>query len=649
MKKFSLVALLCILCTLQGCVKKPPIAAPTEPESVTTPTVEPNSSSDSTGMQTKFPNPGPFKVVTLKNSDGTIEELLQSRGDVGQRGGILRVSTFGTQGPKTFNPWVSSDVESSGIGLLMFERLVDIDPWTGQPYPRLAKSIAVSPDHLEYTFVLRKGLKWSDGKPITADDVVFTFDKVVKEGFGNSSHRDVISVYDEYPKVWKLDDLTIKFKTSRPFAPFLTAIQSIPIAPKHVIEPQTRKPVDEFPRLWNVDMDPQQMVVSGPFKLHRYLPSQRVELRRNPLYGMVDSKGERLPYLDQFHVNFVPDQGTMILKFIGNEIDFLDVRGVRGIDAAILKRQEKSGNFTMYNLGADDGTYFLMFNLNQRKNPKNGKFYLDPKKQKWFNNLHFRQAVSHAISRSQLVSNVLRGVGMPLFTAEPTSSLFYNSNLKGFPQDMELAKSLLEKGGFKLRNGDLYDADGNHIEFTLQTNAGNLTREGICNHIKDELKKLGIKVNFQPIDFNLLVAKTEDTLDWDAVVMALSGSRLEPYEGANVWKSNGRLHMFDQRLPNSKGTVVVNDARPWEKEIDRLFDLGATTFDPQKRKDCYWKYQEIVYEQQPYIYLVSILDLTAMRNTIGNYKPMPWGINYTPKGSLHNIEEIYAKAGGGKQ
>lgn len=569
-------------------------------------------------------------------------EYLQARGDVGEFGGTMRVTTFGG-GPKTFNPWDASDVPSGGLALLMFDRLVDIDPWTGKPFPKLAKSFSVSKDNLEYTFVLRKGLKWSDGHPLTADDVVFTFRDLVGAGFGNTSNRDVISVYGMFPEVTKVDDLTVKFKTAKPFAPFLIAVHSIPIAPKHVMEQYTKKPRDEFRQVWGVTMDPKKMVSSGPFILDHYVPSQRVVLKRVDTYGMVDKQGRQLPYLSKFVETIVPDQNTMILKFLGKECELLDVRAVRGIDAAMLKQKEKLLNFTLYNLGADDGTYFLMFNMNRRVNPKNKKPYVDPIKQKWFNNLYFRQAVSHAINRKQIVSNVLRGVGVPLFTAESTSSLYHNAKLQPFPQDLQLAKSLLEKGGFVMKGDRLHDAEGHPVEFILQTNAGNTTRESICNHIKDVLKTLGIKVNFQPIDFNILVGKTEDTLDWEGIVMALTGSRLEPYEGANVWKSDGRLHMFDQRLPNADGKVIVPDARDWEKEIDRIFDEGATTFDVAKRHAYYDRFQEIVYEQQPFIYLVSILDITAMRNTVGNYKPLPWGINYTPMGSMHNIEEIYFK------
>jgi peptide/nickel transport system substrate-binding protein len=161
--------------------------------------------------------------------------------------------------------------------------------------------------------------------------------------------------------------------------------------------------------------------------------------------------------------------------------------------------------------------------------------------------------------------------------------------------------------------------------------------------IQNDLKKLGMKVNYQPIDFNMLIDKIDSSLDWEAVVMGLTGSRLEPYDGANVWKSNGRLHMFDQRSPGPDEKIVAPDARPWEKEIDSCFDKGATTFDEAQRHKYFDRYQELAFEKQPFIYLFSSLDITAMRNKIGNYLPTPLGVGSPPRGSMHNLEEIFIK------
>ncbi len=605
-----------------------------------------------TGMShiAKTPQPPPFKLIEAaassdqtvkpKSKDEPVAEFWQARGETGEFGGTFTTGTFG-QGPKTFNKWQAADVESDGIGQLMYEDLLAPDPWTGEFYPKLAKSFTISPNKKEITFVLRKGLKWSDGHPLNADDVVFTFDTIVRKGYGNSSYRDVLSVHGKFPDVIKVDDLTVKFRTTVPFAPILNGLR-VAIAPKHILEKVTKKPVAEFSKFWDVNSDLSTLVVSGPFKVTRYLAAQRVELTRNPNYSMVDRLGRRLPYLDRFNVSIVPDQNTEILKFYGNEIDFLDIRAVRGSDAALMKKREVQGGYKMYNLGPDDGTMFLMFNQNQRKDKK-GKYYVDPIKQKWFDSKNFRQAVSHAINRRRIISNVLRGVGLPLYTAESPASIYFDKALEPYPQDLEFAAELLTLAKFKKKGEWLYDEDGHQVEFTLNTNAGNTTRDGVCVMIVNELKKLGIKANYQPIEFNILIDKVETSLDWQAVVMGLTGDKLEPYNGANIWKSNGRLHMFNQRLPAPDGSIPVNDARDYEKAIDECFDKGATTFDIAERHKYFDTYQEIAYEKLPFIYLYSTLDLTAIKNKVGNYMPTPLGIWYTPKGSLHNIEEIYIR------
>jgi len=634
LRSFFLFLVICIIFSISGCLNS------LEGSKKSTANTS-NKTLESTLY--KAPYPGDYKLVTLRDMDNQPEELWQGRGVIGQPGGTITASTFGS-GPKTFNCWAASDAESGGIASLMYESLLDVDPWTGKFYPRLARTIDISPDKHDYTFTLRKGLKWSDGHPLTADDVVFTFGTLIARGFGNASARDILTVYGEYPSVKKIDDLTVKFHTKVPFAPFLSSLR-IAIAPKHILEPITKQPMANFHSFWDINCDPRSIVVSGPFKLDRYVPAQRVELVRNPQYSMVDKLNHRLPYLDKFIVLIVPDQNTQLLKFYGDEIDLLDIRSVRGGDTAQMKQKERLGNYKMYNLGPDDGTLFLMFNLNRRKNPKTGHYYIDPIKQSWFNNDYFRQAVSHAVDRKRLVNNILKGVGYELFTSESSASLYFNPNLKPYPQDLNLAAKLLEQGGFKKSGDRLIDANGHPVEFTLYTNAGNTTRDAICVMIQDDLKKLGIKVNYQPIDFNILIDKVSESLDWEAVVMGLTGSRLEPYDGANVWKSDGRLHMFDQRLPRLDGKITVNDARPWEREIDQCFDLSATTLDTTSRHKYFDRYQVITYEKQPFIYLFSNLDITAIRNRIGNYMPTPLGIGSPPRGSLHNVEEIYIKRG----
>lgn len=580
------------------------------------------------------PYPGPYKTVEI---DGV--EFKQGRFPQGKYGGTVVRSLVGSD-PKVFNPWTSSDTASSMLGGLMFSGLVAVDPYTGEVVPDLAKEIKVDPDGVTYTTVLRKGLKWSDGKPVTANDVAFTWNKIIAGGYGNSSLRDVTTIDGKSPTVTVVDELTNKFVTPKPFAPFQRLL-GIAIAPKHIVEPiiTGKNGRDAFQQLWAANNSKSNLVTLGPFVLQRFVPGQRVEFKRADNYYMVDPSGKRLPYLDKLIYTIVPDVNTNLLKFKGKEID---ITQVRSRDAVMLLNEQTSGNFKLHNLGQAIGTTFLMFNMNRRKDAKTGKPYVDPVKSQWFNDVNFRQAVNHALNRDIMVANYFKGIGFPLFTSEPPSSPYINKSLKGFPADTSYALSLLNQSGFtRKEDGRLYDKTGHPVEFDMLAASGGTFNEAIGNMIVDDLKKLGMKVNFQLINFNILGGKIDHSLDWQAIIMALSpGDPLEPNDGANVYKSSGRLHVFDQRLPDSNGSIKVTDARPWESRIDEIFNLGAETLDSTKRHQLYDEYQQIMYEQSPFIFLVSPMTIIGTRETMGNY--LPTELSQSSYG-LHNLEEIYKK------
>ena len=565
-----------------------------------------------------------YQLVELNN-----REYWQSRGETGKYGGTLSNSTIG-EGPKTFNIWNAKDNTSSSLAGVMFEGMFTSDAYTGKVIPRLAKDVKIDDSGKNYTIKLRKGLQWSDGKEITADDVEYTYNTIIKDGFGDTSTRDVMAVDGIMPTCTKLDKYTLQFSTPKPFAPFLRML-GFAIAPKHIVKPVTDKGKDEFNKFWGVTTKPEEFVTSGAFKLKEYVPAQRVVFERNDKYSMIDKENNKLPYLNQYVVYIVGDLNNQVLKFEAGELDVLPVRGNQ---AARFKNLEKNSDYKVFNLGASDGTTFISFNLNRRKNDK-GKFYVDPIKQKWFNDNNFRQAVDFAIDREFIVANILNGVGMPLFTAEGLSSIFLNEKLaKGHSKNLELAKQLLTKSGFYTdEKGILHDKDGNEVEFTLMTNAGNIERESIGVMIKEDLTELGMKVNFKPIEFNVLVGKLTGSLDWDAIIMGLTGSSLEPNNGANVWYSYGSLHMFNLR--QGKDAEAKADLRDWEASLDKLFSKGAITLDFNERKKIYDEYQQIVYDNRPFIYLYTPLNIYAVRTKFKNLSPTALG------GVLHNLEEIY--------
>lgn len=605
---YVITLLLFMALVISGCLKKD------IPQKDTT-----QCNTESFTQQTYEPYP-----IQTKTINGT--DYLMSRSPAGKYGGTLVTSTIG-EGPKTFNSWNSMDATSSQAADIMFDALVSTDPYTGEVYPKMAKSIKVLPDKKTYIIELRHGLKWSDGKPITADDVYFTWNTIIFGGFGNTSTRDAMYIGDELPKIEKIDKYTVKFTTPKPFSPFLRQL-GVPIAPKHILEPVTKQGKRAFASFWSSNTKPSDFVTSGAFKLKEYVPAQRLVYERNPNYYMIDEKGQKLPYLDKYIILIVGDLNNELLKFKSGELDTV---GLRGTNVSLFKEKEKFSDYKIYNLGPDTGTMYFAFNLNNRKNDK-GKFHVNPIKQKWFNDINFRHAVDYALDRENMVFNIASGVAAPLFTPEPLSSIYLNEQVaKGHPQDINKAKELLKKSGFTWKKGKLYDKDGNKVEFDLYTNAGNTERESIGVMVKQDLEELGMTVNFKPIEFNTLVSKLVNTNDFDAVIMGFTGSPLEPYGGKNVWYSNGTLHVFNMRKTPEENKKLFD----WERQLNSLFDRASLELDFDKRKALYEQYQQLIYDKKPIIYLYSPIRITAIRNKFGNIHPTPLG------GVVHNIEEVY--------
>lgn len=566
----------------------------------------------------QYPSP---KNVTIKGTD-----YLESQAPIGTFGGELVSSTIG-EGPKTFNPFNCKDNISALMSGIMYDGLLSSDPMTGQPTPKLAKSFSISSDGTTYTIKLRHRIKWSDGKPITADDVVFTWNDIIFAGLGDTSTRDSIVIDNKLPTVRKIDNYTVEFITPKPFAPFVRML-STPIAPKHIFMPAVKKGNTYFDSFLSTNTKPKDFVVSGAFKLKEYVPAQRVVFERNPNYYEINTKQQKLPYLDKLVYLIVGDLNNEVLKFEAKELDVISLQGSK---VARYKSLEPHSDFKLYNLGPDTGTMYLSMNLNNRKDNK-GKYYVNTDKQTWFQDLNFRTAVDYAIDRKNMVLNIANGIGAPLFTPESLNSIYLNKNLKPYDKNLDKSKELLKKSGFYLdKKGKLFDKHGHRVEFDLYTNAGNTEREAIGVMVKQDLEDLGMKVNFKPIEFNSLVNKLVSTYDWDMVIMGLTGSPLEPNGGKNVWLSDGRLHMFNQRNPQEGKAKIL----PWEKELDYLYTQGALATKFEDRKKYYDKYQEIVYKEKPMIYIYSPIRIVALRNKFKNIYPSSLG------GITHNIEEIY--------
>ncbi|MBG1242717.1 ABC transporter substrate-binding protein [Nostoc sp. NZL] len=537
--------------------------------------------------------------------------------------------------PKTFNYPLSQ--ESPNVFPLIYEGLTTENPITGKIEPSLAESWEISDDKLRFVFTLRQGLKWSDGKPLTADDVVFTFNDIYLNEAIPADARDVLRIGESraLPKVRKIDAQRIEFTTPEPFAPFLGTL-GLPILPAHTLDKfvktkdQDGKPI--FLSKWGVDTPPDQIIVNGPYKLERYDTSQRVVFRRNPYYWRKGPKGESQPYIERVIWQIVESTDTSLLQFRSGGLDTV---GVSPDYFSLLKVQEEQGNFKIFNGGPATGTTFVFFNLNKGK--RDGKPLVDPIKSRWFNTVEFRQAVAYAIDRQTMINNTFRGLGKPQNSPISVQSPYYLSpeeGLKVYNYNTQKAKELLLKAGFKYNDkNQLIDAQGNRVRFSLLTNAGNKIREAIGSQIKQDLSKIGIQVDFTPLAWNTYTDKLSNSLDWEVSMLGLTGG-LEPNDGANVWSPEGGLHMFNQKPQAGQKPIEGWEVAPWEAEIAKLYIQGARELDPAKRKEIYAETQRITQENLPFIYLVNPLSMSAVRNRFE-------GIQYSALGgAFWNIHEI---------
>jgi peptide/nickel transport system substrate-binding protein len=296
-----------------------------------------------------------------------------------------------------------------------------------------------------------------------------------------------------------------------------------------------------------------------------------------------------------------------------------------------LKPRERSGDFTIYELGPAMGSNFLCFNQNPGTNPETGKPYVDPVKLSWFANPTLRKAVAHAIDRQSIIDIVMNGFGTPQYGPMTSSEgYFYNPNVPRYDYDPAKARALLREAGFVDRDGDrvVEDPAGHPVEFVLITNSGNTEREKIAGMVSKDLRNIGLQAHFSLLEFNVLVTKLDATRDWDACILGFTGG-IEPHFGKNIWDSSGHLHMWN---PGQKAP-----ATPWEARIDQVFAAAVQELDQAKRKVLYDEWQTIVAENLPFIYTVAPERLGGVRNKFGNLFPASYG------GVLWNLEELYVK------
>ncbi len=548
------------------------------------------------------------------------EELLMTSGEVGRYGGRLVVSLRSE--PKTLNPVTAVDNPSKEVIWRTMADLVHINRLTQQTEPALAKSWKVSSDGLRYTLKLRRGLRFSDGHPLDADDVLFSFQVYLDEKV-HAPQRDLLIVGGKPIAVRKLDAETLVFELGQPYGAGERLFDGFAVLPRHLLQKAYQE--GRMAQAWSLTTPPGQMAGLGPFRVKEYVAGQRLVLERNPYYWKADRQGHRLPYLDELVFLFVSSEDAQVVRFQSGETDVISRLSAENF--AVLSRQQQARSYTLYDLGPGLEFNFLFFNqsdLSEKSLPQIAR------KQKWFSHLRFRQAVSAAIDREGVVRLVYQGRAVPLWgQVTPGNKLWADPALPKPPRSLERARELLRAAGFSWKgDGTLVDASGEAVEFSMASSASNAERSKMATIIQDDLRELGMRVHVVPLEFRALLERVFTSRDYEACVLGLLDGDADPNTEINIWLSSGGQHLWN--LGRSQ------PATPWEGEIDSLMRRILVAPKHAERKRLFDRVQELIAENQPLIFLASPHVLAGAKNGLGNFRPAVLD-HYT----LWNADELY--------
>jgi peptide/nickel transport system substrate-binding protein len=484
--------------------------------------------------------------------------------------------------PKTFNPVLVAEDASDTIRYLTGGVLIRFNRKTQQLEPELARSWNLSKDGRQITFRLREGIVFSDGTPFTAADVAFTVKQLMDpelhsptgDAFRSGSGDVITQSSGKY-------QITVTF----PAAVAGLARMFDQVAIMSATSPQKEK------------------AVLGPFMLGEYKPGAYVLLKRNPNYWKKDSGGRRLPYLDFVRLDIQQNRDIELLRFRRGEIHLINE-----LSPELFDRLASENSAVTYDAGASMDSEFLWFN-------QTSKAPIPQYKLEWFRSANFRRAISAAINRDDISRLVYGKHAQPAVgPVSPANHFWFNSKLKPHAFDRKAALARLTQDGFRLDGGTLRDSHGNAVEFSIMTNAGNKARERMATMIQQDLAEIGVKVNVVTLDFPSLIDRMTQSFNYEACLLGLVNTEMDPNSQMTVWLSSGENHQWN---PNQKAPET-----PWEAEIDKLMRAQASTPDLKKRKKYFDRVQEIVWEQAPFIYLVNKNALCAISAAVRAAEPV---------------------------
>ncbi len=541
-------------------------------------------------------------------------------GQVGRFGGNLVISERSE--PKTLNPLVAEDGTSREIIGLLDSDLIHINRYTHLTEASLAESWNVSPDGLRYTVHLRKGLRFSDGQPCDADDVVFTFQSYLNEKV-HSSQRDLLVIAGKPIEVRKLDKYTIIFTLRQPYSAGDRLFDSIAILPRHLLQHSSDE--GHLATAWQLNTPSSQIAGLGPFRLKEYVPGQRLILERNPNYWKRDSKGQSLPYLANISCVFAANADAEAMRFEAGETDVIS--RLSAANYGVLEKDQGSRGFHLYDLGPGLEYSFLFFNQNAAGASESPALV---EKQAWFQKLEFRQAISDAVDRDDIVRIAYAGRARPLAVqVTPGNKRWINPSITVPSRSIERARSLMRSGGFRWTSeGTLVDWHGKPVELSLAVNAGNPQQVQMATLIEQDLKELGVHVLVDMLDFHTLLDRIFKSYRYEAALMTLADGDADPNSEVNVLTSGGSTHVWSLK--------PETPLPPYQVEIDKLMHEQLSVVRYEERKRIYDHVQILVRDNVPVVYLVSPDILVGAKDRVKNFKPAILS-SYT----LWNAEQLF--------
>ena len=497
-----------------------------------------------------------------------------------QSGGELRFC-LGAD-PKTFDPLLAEEEPSDAIRFLTGGVLIRFNRQSQQLEPELAAAWSVRDQGKRIDFVLRRNVRFSDGMPFGPADVVAVIRRIMDPNLHSGIADSFRSAGGD-----------IRGESSGPNE--VSMFFSAPVAGLELLFDQLA--------ISSSRAGPTRNAVLGPFMLAEHKGGQYVLLRRNPYYWKTDSNGKKLPYLDSVRIDIQANREIELLRFRRRELQLFDK-----LEPEAYQRLKKEAPSTVRNAGPSLDAEFFWFN--QTPDAPFPSY-----KRRWMQSKLFRRAVSAGINRDDIVRLVYRGYAHPAAgPASPANRIWVNSKLTPQRYDPQLARRLLQEDGFRLDGEQLRDREGRAVEFSLITNAGSNTRTQIGTMLQQDLKKIGIRLNFTPIEFQSLIERITRTQQYEACLLGTSNTEIDlPNSQMNVWLSSGPLHAWNPK-----------EARPataWEAEIDRLMQTQHTAMDRNARKAAFDRVQELIAEQAPIVYLVHPDVLVAVSPAVRNAAP----------------------------